>query len=119
MSSIEPDSRDAKADGSAVLESVRRLESELEDRQGVEEAAAARLADARAEAESIVREARAEAEREAAEHRRLALAHADQEAERLLREAREEAGELSARAAEDLPAAARDVVAMLLPRRGG
>lgn len=119
MSVTERPDADPGANGSTVLDSVRRLERELEDRRGVEEVAGARRAAARAEAGRIVREARSEAEREAAEHRRLALDRADEEAERLLREARAEVGALRALAARDLAAATQDVLDVIFPGRGG
>ena len=102
-----------------ALDSVRRLEETLDERQGVEEAAAARIATAREEAERIVGEAREEAERDAAEHRRRVFARADEEAGRVLREAQAEDGALLALAEGDRPAAARAVVDLVLPGTPG
>lgn len=103
------------ANGTA-LDSVRRLEERLQDRRGAEEAARARVAAAREEAERIVEEARLKAERDAEQHRRAALARADEEAGRVVAEAG--AGRLRDLAAGDRPAAAAEVVAMILPGRG-
>ncbi len=105
------------ANGTA-LDSVRRLEERLQDRRGAEEAAGARVAAAREEAERIVEKARLEAERDAEQHRRAALARADEEAGRVVAEAAAGAGRLRDLAAGDRPAAAAEVVAMILPGRG-
>ena len=101
-----------------ALESVRRLEEKLDDRRSVEEAAEARVTAARREAERLVREARERAEKDAARHRGEALARADEEAERVLVEAKSRAATLRALAADDRPAAAREVVGMVLPAGG-
>lgn len=102
----------------SALESVRRLEERLDDRHSTEEAAKARVAAAREEAGRIVREARERAAKDAAEDRREALARADEEAERVLAGAKSKAGTLRALAEGDRAAAAREVVAMVLPARG-
>lgn len=101
-----------------VLESVRRLEEKIDGQRGAAEAAEARVAAAREEAGSMVREARESAGRDAAEHRREALARADEEAARVLDGAKSRAGTLRALAEADRPAAAREVVGMVLPGRG-
>ena len=108
--------RTNKAGGDSALESVRRLEETLEGKRGLERAAEARLAEAREEAERIVRGAREEAEAEAEVRRRAALARADEEAARLVAGAEDAAGTLRARAEDDRLAAAREVAAMILPR---
>lgn len=107
-----------KGQTSTALESVRRLEETLEDRRDLEQAAEARIAGARRQAEAIVREAREEARGAAAARRRQALAHADEEAARVVAEAKARAGTLRALAGGDRPAAAREVVALVLPGRG-
>jgi vacuolar-type H+-ATPase subunit H len=117
--SLQETDKGEKGEKGTALESVRRLEERLEDRRAVEEAAEARVAAAREEARRIVQEAREEAERAAAEHRRAALARAEEEAERVLGEARAEAGTLRALAEGDREAAAREVVGLILPGRGG
>lgn len=101
-----------------ALESVRRLEERLDDRRGAQEAAEARVTAARDEAERIVSKAREKAEKDAAEHRRGALARADEEAKRVLAGAKSRAAALRTLAADDRPAAAREVVGMVLPGRG-
>lgn len=100
-----------------ALDSVRRLEERLNDRRSAQEAAEARVTAARNEAERMVREAREKAETDAAEHRRASLVRADEEAERVLHAAKNKAGRLRALAADDRPAAAREVVGMVLPGR--
>lgn len=106
-----------KSKDTTALESVRRLEERLEGRRGAEEAARARIAAARGEAERIVREARERAEKDAAEDRREALARADEEAERVTDEAGGLAATLRALAEGDRTAAACEVVAMVWPAR--
>lgn len=108
-----------RGDGGTALESVRGLEETLDNRRAAEEAAEARVSAARREAERIVREAREGALREAEERRRAALAHADAEAERVLAEAREKAEALLDLAEKDRAAAAREVIGLILPGRGG
>ena len=103
--------------GGGALDSVRRLEERLEDRRGAEEAARARLEAAREEAERILQEAREGAEREAADKRRGILSRADGEAEGIVSRAGEHAEMLRRISAEDRPAAAREVVGLILPRR--
>lgn len=105
------------ANGTA-LDSVRRLEERLQDRRAAEDDARARVAAAREEAERIIEEARREAERDAEQHRRAELARAAAEAERIIEEAAAEAGRLRELAGDDRPAAAAEVVAMILPGRG-
>ena len=107
-----------KSKDATALESVRRLEERLDDRRSAEEAARARVAAAREEAERIVREARDRAEKDATEDRREALARADEEAERAIDEARGRAATLRTLAEGDRTAATREVVAMVLPARG-
>jgi vacuolar-type H+-ATPase subunit H len=102
-----------------ALGSVRRLEERLDDRRSAQEAAETRVAAAREEAERIVREAREKAEKDAAEHHRASLARADEKAGRVLAAAKSKAETLrSLAAAGDRPAAAREVVGMVLPGRG-
>lgn len=100
-----------------ALDSVRRLEEKLEDRKGAQEEAESRVASARKEAERIVREAREGAENDAAEHRRATLARADEEAARIIAEAKARAERLLSLAEADRPAAAREIVALILPGR--
>lgn len=107
-----------KSKDTTALESVRRLEERLDGRRGAEEAAETRVAAAREEAERIVREAREGAGRDAAEYRRQALARADEEAGSVLDAAKSRAETLRALAEADRPAAAGEVIGMVLPNPG-
>lgn len=93
--------RKAGVGGAGTLEAVRRLEQALEERTGAKELAAARLTEARGEADGILAAARAAGTEEGRRRVAVLMAEATAEAETIRAVGRADAEELRERVLAD------------------